>query len=157
MLICLLTGGGYPIHSWTWVGGLPPSSPGPLPLISRMGYPPVWTWDGVSPSRPGMEYPLSGPRMGYPPLLSGPGMGYPLPLSRHGIGYPPPIEVWTDTVPLPILRMRVVIIRSRTEAIQWIDQGEWDFKALTEKQIIRINRPQGWNSWKWKQAHFCEL
>ena len=81
-------GGGVPHPVWT--GGVPhqvltrevhrgtPSHPDlgmGYPLISRMGYPSVQTWDGVPP--PTQTYPPSGPGMGYPP--SGPGMGYPPP------------------------------------------------------------------------------
>ena len=86
-----------------------------VPPISRMGYSPVHTWDGLPPppSAPRIGYPLSTPGMGSSP--SGPRTGYPHPHLGWGTS---PIQTW-DGVPLAsvdrlkilpslILRMRAV-------------------------------------------------
>ena len=73
----------------------------------RSGGYPIQTWSGgvpwVSPSRPGMGYPLPHLDLGWGAPPAGPGMGCPPsqtwdgvpPLARPGMGYPPP-EMWTD-------------------------------------------------------------
>ena len=151
-------GWGYPVSG---LGGYPVPGPGGVPSPRSGGVPQSQVWGGTpsqvrgepipglgdTPSRPGqgegctlgtsllrpgMEYPLPGPGMGYPPYLDlgwgtpptwtwdvvpplpRPEMGTPHLVLRWGIPSPPEMVDKVKTLPSVILRMRAVMKPRRT-------------------------------------------